>query len=182
MPQSQKQAVPPPSRTEGMLIVPFYPPLKQCWGQLQSQCLFPVCQAYGRLQSQQPCHALGGAVTKVFDSLFWSVVHLIVFMLKTLVTFLDRNVTTASKERALASARKIDCAAVCVRIRIDFMACWKQPWTESPYSCRCWSPSHHWLAFSLGKKRCCTDSIGCFQLSPPSFLNWKALEQSRPFL
>lgn len=72
MPQSQKQAVPPLSRTEGMLI--SHTTLSSTKAaprlQLQSQCQQPVSQAYSRVQSQQPCHALGRADTKVFDSLF----------------------------------------------------------------------------------------------------------------
>lgn len=39
------------------------------------------------------------------------------------MTLLDREVTSASKERAVASVHRIDCAMLCVCIHVDFMAC-----------------------------------------------------------
>lgn len=95
------------SRKKAYFLQTLYPLIKWHWGQLQIQCLQAATQIYCRWQSQQPCHALGRAVTKVFDSLFCFAPYLIMSV-EDLGDIAGQRCNELGKIGHLALAGKID--------------------------------------------------------------------------
>lgn len=116
MPQSKKEGVPPPSKTEEKLISCKHFILSteaSCKANTYNQWAKPM------VGSSPSSHVLLLEVLSPRSlTLFWFVLCLIIWMLKTLVTSLDRDVTSAGKERAPGTClqNRLGCS-MCVHAR-----------------------------------------------------------------